>query len=261
MLIDSPRLTPGDRKHWARMEAFDARLATSPLLDTLAEEGRAAIAEWRAAGPGIIGTSWGKDSVVAAHLTYQVDPTIPLVWVRTDPYEMPECEQVRDAYLAAHPDTRYDERRAVLRVPKRGEPGYEAHLADPNQKGQDVLGEMIKERYISGVRGDESRVRRMSVGRHGAVTKNTCRPLASWSAVDVFAYLYRENLPVHPAYAATYGGRLDRRLLRVHQLCSPPPPNLTVVLHHWEDHYYGDTIAAAHAIRYAMTGETSEGNA
>lgn len=252
MLIDSPRLTDADRAHWARLEAFDHLLAADPRLDCIVRDALDAIHAWVESGPGVISTSWGKDSVAAAHLALCVKPDLPLIWVRSDPYEMPECEDVRDAFLSSHPSTRYEERVVHLRNPKRGEPGYVAHQLNPDKHSQDVLGEAITERYLSGVRAEESRIRGKSLAHRGLTTKNTCRPLGWWTAVDVFAFLAREYLPVHPAYAATYGGVLDRRWIRVHPLCSAPPPRSAVHgrdTSSWEDDYWGDHIAAARRTR------------
>lgn len=248
MLIDSPRLTDPDRAHWARLEMYDAMLATDPHLDRLVDRGVAAIREWATVGAGVVSVSWGKDSVVAAHLAHLAGVDAPLVWVRSDPYEMPECETVRDAYLSTHPGQDYEERVVHLRNPKRGEPGHEAHQLDPASRSQDVLAEAVPERYVSGVRGQESRVRALSVAHRGMVTARTCRPLARWDATHVFAYLHREALPVHPAYAMTYGGALDRQWLRVHPLCSHRDSGHgdTVA---WEDRYYGDHIATARRSR------------
>ncbi|APT92900.1 hypothetical protein CPHO_08375 [Corynebacterium phocae] len=214
------------------------------------------IREWADSGPGVCSVSWGKDSTVVAHLTAISGVDVPIVWVRSDPYEMPESEDVRDAFLTMHPNIRYEERVATLRNPKRGEPGYEQHQMNPNRKHQDVLKENITERYISGVRAQESRMRRQSARWHGAVSKNTCRPILDWTGEDVFAYLAAHNLPVHPAYAMSYAGTLDRRWIRVHPLCS----------HHeesgihgrdmasWEDDYYGDYISRARNARTNQQG-------
>lgn len=251
-LIDSPRLTDADRQHWARMEHYDDVLSRDRRLDTLAERGRAAIREWAAAGPGVASTSWGKDSTVMCHLVATSGVDVPLVWVRSDPFEMPECEAVRDVFLARFPHVRYEERVAALRNPKRGEPGHEAHASDPARRSQDVLAELVPERYVSGVRGQESRMRAMSLAHRGEVTTRTCRPIGRWSAEQVFAWLYREELPVHPAYAMTVGGHYDRRWLRVHPLCSLGPARSAVHGEDragWEDVYYGDVIEAARASR------------
>lgn len=51
--------------------------------------------------------------------------------------------------------------------------------------------------------------------------------------------------PVHPTYAMTYAGRLDRRWLRVHPLRSTGPARSVVHgrdMDGWEDAYYPDLI-------------------
>lgn len=255
MLIDSPRLTDRDRAHWAHMEHYDTVLAHSPRLDRLAEQARAAVEQFAAEGDCYVSVSWGKDSVTAAHLALQVAPDARLVWVRSRHFEMPECEQVRDAFLAAHPQARYEEIEVELRNPKRGEPGYAERHLDPHADHQDILQEELTGRYVSGLRAEESRIRGISIGRRGLVTPGTCRPIGRWEATDVFAYLHREDLPVHPAYAMTMGGHYDRRWIRVHPLCSAPPAQSAVYRRdtdHWEDTYYGDVIAAARAARAHM---------
>lgn len=255
MLIDSSRLTAADRAVWERLEHYDDVLSRSPRLGTLAGQARAAVERFAAGGGFYVSVSWGKDSVVAAHLALQVVPDARVVWVRSRHFEMPECEQVRDAFLAMHPAARYEEIEVELRNPKRGEPGFAERQEDPHADHQDVLKENLTGRYVSGVRAEESRIRGISIGRRGLVTPGTCRPIGRWEATDVFAYLYREDLPVHPAYAMTMGGHYDRRWIRVHPLCSAPPAQSAVYRKdtaHWEDTYYADVIAAARAARAHM---------
>jgi phosphoadenosine phosphosulfate reductase len=260
MLIDSPRITAADRARWEQLEHFDAVLASAPRLDRLAIQARTAIVEFLAAGDGYMSVSWGKDSVVAAHLALQVDPSLRVVWVRSVDFETPECDLVRDVFLANHPGCRYEEIPVVLRNPKRGEPGFDERHLDPGADHQNVLKECLTGRYISGLRAEESKMRRISIGHRGLVTTNTCRPLGRWQATDVFAYLHREDLPVHPVYAMSMGGAYDRRWLRVHPLCSAPPPGKSdrgpdpIA---WEDTYYGDVIAAALRRRRSMWAKPS----
>ena len=256
MLIDSPRLTPRDREHWARLEHYDDVLSRDPRLDCLAEQAMRAITEFAEQGDDwYVSVSWGKDSVVAADLALRVVPDAHLIWVRSKHFEMPECEAVRDVFLARHPSARYTEIEVELRNPKRGEPGFEERQLDPNADHQDILKEELEGRYVSGVRAEESRIRGISIAHRGLVTPNTCRPIGRWSATDVFAYLHREDLPVHPAYAMTAGGYYDRRWLRVHPLCQALPGQSAVYGGDpatWEDMYYSDVIAAAHAARAHM---------
>jgi len=255
-LIESARLSDADRQAWERWEHYDDLLSGDPRLDRLEAEGRKAVEQFAATDDEwYVSVSWGKDSVVAAHIALQVVPDARLVWVRSEHFEMPECEQVRDAFLDRRPAARYEEVLVTLRNPKRGEPGYDTRHLDPSADHQDVLKEELTGRYVSGVRAEESKVRRMSVGHRGLVTKNTCRPIGRWDATQVFAYLYREELPVHPVYAMTVGGALDRRWLRVHPLCSAPPAMSAVYgrdMAEWEDQYYGDVITTARKLRAHM---------
>lgn len=252
MLIDSPRITARDRDTWERLAHYDDALSADPRLDRLVGQAIEAVALFLDAGDGYASVSWGKDSVVAAHIAALVAPEVRVVWVRSRHFEMPECDQVRDAFLGRHPGVRYEEITVDLRNAKRGEPGFVERQGDPDADHQDVLAENLTGRYISGVRAEESRIRGISIGHRGLVTKNTCRPIGRWDATHVFAYLHRESLPVHPAYAMSGGGYYDRRWLRVHPLCSALPGRSAV---HggdpatWEDRYYGDVIAVAHAAR------------
>lgn len=256
MLIDSRRLTAADRAAWARMEHYDDLLSADPRLDRLERQARAAVAEFAAVDDDwYVSVSWGKDSVVAAHIALQAVPDARVIWVRSKHFETPECEQVRDVFLGQHPQARYQEITVTLRNPKRGEPGYDSRHLDPSADHQDVLKEELTGRYVSGLRAEESKIRRVSIAHRGLVTRNTCRPIGRWDATHVFAYLHREDLPVHPVYAMTVGGHYDRRWLRVHPLCSAPPAMSAVYgrdMAEWEDHYYADVIAAARAARTHM---------
>lgn len=252
MLIDTPELTAADRAHWARLERYDAALGDTDRMVWLEAQGRDAVRAFAAAGPFYTGVSWGKDSVVAAHLTLLEVPDARIVWVRSRHWEMPQCDAVRDAFLATHSTARYEEIEVDLRNPKRGEPGFDTRHLDPGADHQDVLRETLTGRYVSGVRAEESRIRTMSIGHRGLVTPGTCRPVGRWQATDVFAYLHREQLPVHSAYAMTVGGSLDRRWIRVHPLCSAPPAagfGYGRDPQWWEDMYFAETITAARAAR------------
>lgn len=248
-LIPSPRHTPADIAHWAHLEHYDDALSRDPRLDRLTRDAHSALRDWRAAGEGVVSVSWGKDSVVAAHLAVTAGLDCPLVWVRGDPWEMPECVEVRDVFLAAYPGTRYEERRVRFGHPRRGEPGYDP-CPPPDRRPSWTFDEVVPERWVSGVRAQESRTRRMSLVVHGDATARTCRPIVRWSHAQVFAYLHRHDLPVHPAYAMTMGGQRDRGWLRVHALGGTPEsarrePHYAAELAAWEDHYYSHVIAAA----------------
>jgi phosphoadenosine phosphosulfate reductase len=261
-LIPSPRHTTADLETWARYEHYDTALAESAYLGTLADRARALIEEFASVGECYCSVSWGKDSVVVAHLvaTSSVAGRVPLVFARARDWETPEVDQVRDAFLAAHPHVSYEEKEFTFRVPMRGEPGFEDDAAR-----QDALGETLANthggRHISGVRAEESRIRAMSLRWHGEATVRSCRPIIKWRCADhVFPYLDRHDLPIHPAYGMSVGGFHDRRWLRVHALgCEHP--GLSAARGDdpwaWEDRYYGDVLDAARSAREGMWARTS----
>lgn len=250
MLIDSPRLTPADRAEWARRTRYDRAQGASPRMRHLEGEATAAVRRFAAAHDDWrVSVSWGKDSVAAAHVALLAVPDARIVWAKARDVEMPECCLVRDAFLATHPAARYEEVEYAFRVPLRFE------LTGEAAEDQDALREALSGPYVSGVRAEESDVRRISMFRHGTETANTCRPIGLWRATDVFAYLEGESLPVHPAYAMTFGGLLDRRMLRVHALGTvlPGTPVGNATTHTiWEDSYYADVIESARAARACL---------
>lgn len=182
-----------------------------------------------------VSMSWGKDSVTVAHLVRQVEPTVPLVhgaWRTPGPLRVDSCgvaysersgpdsDAVRDAFLALWPMP-YDE------VECSGADPWHAPIEAEHGR-----------RRIMGLRAAESGLRAMSARMSGAVTRHTCRPIIDWSTDDVFAYLARHDLPVHPAYAMSMGGRRVREHLRVDVLGGPEGVNFG--RRAWEVHYYRD---------------------
>lgn len=205
-LIDSPRLSKRDRAVWDRLYGQDCRLAVSPLLDAKEERALDAIRAFAAAGPCTVSCSWGKDSVVVAHLVWRTGLDLALVHVlqpavKKNQRNNPDSPAVRVAYL------------------ERFETVY--HEWAPEKPVRDTLAaanRVFGQRHITGVRADESMARRQSARYHGVASQNSCRPILSWSSRDVFVYLAKYDLPTHPAYAMSLGGLLDRDRLRVHSI-------------------------------------------
>ncbi|WP_162176194.1 phosphoadenosine phosphosulfate reductase family protein [Bifidobacterium actinocoloniiforme] len=237
-------LTPADLEVWRGYGRYDQ--AIGALMEPLERKAIQEIRKFHELHPDCItNVSWGKDSVVVAHLTWMADPAIPIIWVpavREDGtcYETEPSFQVRDAFLRAHPGCVYAERPGLPRNPRRGEPGWEDYMRHVKERHQDMLGEQIHDPHITGVRADESAMRRMSIRSRGLSSTKTCRPIGRWSAEQVFAYLAARDLPVHGAYAASYGGHLDRRWLRVHAIRSAISTSATHYhdIAQWEDDYF-----------------------
>src|SRR5690606_39314881 len=125
----------------------------------------------------------------------QVNPRAVLRWARARHVEMPECEAVRDAFLRMHPEARYEEIEYVFRVPLRFEPGHDT------APSQDALKETLTGRYVSALRAQESRMRRISIVHRVLLTPNTSRPLAPLYAGPVIAHHHSACMLVHSACA------------------------------------------------------------
>ena len=252
MLIDSPRLTSRDREAWARAEAIDAVNAQRARLRAKAKAARETITTFAADGPCYLGVSWGKDSTVIAHLAVEIarvgGPRIPIAWVRREPIDNPDCHLVRDAFAARFPDADLHEIRVDCECdPTRpeqwwtaGRPGR-AVSDQPKQVGFALAAARFGRRYISGVRAAESGIRELRMAKHGIVSANTCAPIGRWSTAEVFAYLHLHDLPIHPAYAMTLGGLLDRDRLRVGSIGGPHGRGHGRL--EWERRYYPEIVA------------------
>lgn len=240
MLISSPRHTRADLDVWGRWERSDATYARSAaiLLDGRVRRAREEIASFTADGPCYVGVSWGKDSVVVAHLA--VNLGLPIVWVRVEPIINPDCQAVRDAFLSKYPEMLYLEIEEWCRQDATG-----WHATGTLERG---FARAPARRYVSGIRAEESASRERRVNA-GLSTPQTCAPIGRWSSLDVFAYLYAHGLPVHPAYACSFGGTLDRGRIRVSSLGGQRGTGRGRA--EWERRYYGDALRAIERARSA----------
>lgn len=126
MLISTETLSRRDIEHWYRLAWYDSVINIKEITNSAIAE----IEKFITATPdAVCSVSWGKDSIVIAHLVRRINPDIPLVWVPTirkdgTSYEAAETYKVRDTFLGLFPGA-YEERPAVARNPKRGDPDYD----------------------------------------------------------------------------------------------------------------------------------------
>lgn len=210
-LIHTDRFLPGDLEQWEREERTDAlrweihRARLERAVARASDE----IREFVSTREGYVGVSWGKDSVVAADLCLRAGIDWPLVHVKVAGLYNPDTDLVRDAFFEVWPDADYVEIEA-----DQLHPGGSSLCADPQTNGFSLAAERYGRHYISGVRAEESGVRKLRMRTWGTSSKHTCAPAGWWSTEDVFAYLYGRGLPVHPAYAYSAGGTYPRAQLR-----------------------------------------------
>jgi phosphoadenosine phosphosulfate reductase len=208
-LIASPRHRPRDLDQWSRLErTLDARVAKSPRLEARERAALDDICAFTVRCPQCcIAASWGKDSVVLAHLCWRAEIRRPLVHVAHDD-DNPDSPAVRDAFLARWP-MEYHE---LMVCDEEGDDDLSwaascrAFFAEMNSRWPTRL---------SGLRAEESSARKMRAKIWGISSPNTCAPLQNWRVTDVFGYLCKHDLPVHPVYAMLGEGRWERATLRV----------------------------------------------
>lgn len=230
MLVDSPRLTDEDRAAWAVLARRFRRPAWQ--VDRWTRHAQGAIRRFLASGPAHVGVSWGKDSVTVAHLTRGVSPDVPCCWVRLPGADNPECPAVRDAYLDRWPSNYVE----IDAPPPTYRDGW--LVTGARRVGYAAADRELGARRILGIRAAESSTRELSAAVHGVATERVCRPILHWPTAEVFAYLLRHDLPIHPAYAMSDGGRLDIERLRVASIGGRRGAGAG--RREWERRYYGD---------------------
>lgn len=237
MLIASERHRAADLALWSELEEADMILAADPKLRDRAERSIQAIRDFAEAGPCYASTSWGKDSTVLADLVceanrrYALD--VPLLWVTYGAATNPGCRRVRDAFFAAR-------RCRYMEV----DVGEDESMRDDYGPANEAAG---CDRYISGVRADESWARKVSMRHMGLATARTCRPFGWWRIADVFAWLALRDLPVHENYAMLGGGRWPRERIRTSSVGGERGAERG--RRQWELEYYGDVLRRLEAAR------------
>lgn len=251
MLIASKRHTVRDLARWAALEEAD-RVQASRAHWPATEAKALDIMEAFAGDRCYVGVSWGKDSVVVAHLAWQLAQLrgvrLPLVWVCVKPIDNPDCQTVRDAFLARYPLEYLEvESWCTPHAPVEHETKGIAHgwgwtAAGTLEAGFADASRRYADRYVSGIRAAESGQRTARMRHYGPSTERTCAPIGWWPTAHVYAYLARHDLPVHPAYACSRGGLWDRDRIRVSALGRTRGQGMG--RWEWEHLYYRDEMRA-----------------
>jgi phosphoadenosine phosphosulfate reductase len=147
----------------------------------------------------------------------------------------PYCFVVRDKFLKQFRNVNYNE----IHI-DRWFDGNRLRATGTIEKGFKIANKKYGNKYVSGIRADESGIRKIVMKLYGYQTKNTCRPLGWWKEKDVFAYLNHYKLPIHSNYAMLGGGRYKREYLRVASIGIKRGDNFDKNL--WEREYYSDIL-------------------
>lgn len=233
MLLRSERHTPADLELWRELERAD-RAANVQRLAKMESDAVDCIRHF-ARDSCYLSVSGGKDSSVLWSLCHLANCGIKAFHLDTRPLADPHVVEVFAALQHAFPMTL----TVVENWCERDAAGW--HATGTFERGvRSINRDAGTTRYICGVRADESGVRTLSCRIWGKETINSCRPLAWWSATDIYSYAAIRGVPLHPNYAMLGGGRWPREKLRVAFL------GLTHGEGHgraaWEAEYYGDVL-------------------
>lgn len=204
-LIPSSKHTRADLDAWERFAETCSLRIGSADYERRKDIARNAVTS---AEVDYVSVSWGKDSVVLAHLFLTLRPRIPIVHISIDPWETDDTLEVRDVMLDAY---EADYREYHLWV------GGEDTTYSPALMFS-LASKEIGPAYASGLRGDESLERARRLQYTGEVSRNVCTPLIRWDGFDVFAYAMEHGLPIHPSYAFLMGGTLSPERCRVAEM-------------------------------------------
>lgn len=242
MLIVTNRHTKKDLELWKLYEEADS--INSLLIDKKVQRSICSIKEFLSNGNCYFSTSWGKDSVTAIHIAYNILGNDLKVWnIKVVPNRNPYCDQVRDAFLLKYKVNYFEIIADYSDIVYRN-----LTLSEYDKETDKIWYESIKRiseqagtmRHCLGIRADESNVRLLRCLRWNNNSPNSCAPLAWWKAEDVFAYLYKYDLPVHPNYAMLGGGRWNRHKLRVAEIGDSHGRGIG--RDEWEKEYYSDFL-------------------
>jgi len=236
MLIKNDRQTDSDLDFYRHYDYIDsiANIPDSKIINTIN-----IINDYGKSNKCYCSVSWGKDSIVLAHICSALKLRMPYVWIKETPMSNPDCVATRDLFLKQFDVYSYHEFTCDY-----GNINYQEYC-DKNGNPSlfyDICSILQKNfgSRITGIRNDESNKRKLRYLHFGSATKNTCAPLSLWSISEIFAYIYKNNIPLNPAYGQTIGGKISRDKIRVDCLGGFEGGDSIRKL--WEKTYYPDIL-------------------
>lgn len=163
-----------------------------------------------------VAVSGGKDSIAMAHLIWSIEPGIKFMSV-LDESDIPGLHDYMTKIVQRYKfDVDVISPKNLWEAFAKYDFTEDVH-SPRSEYAQRYFFDHIK-RYVAdngydgiflGLRAQESKGRRMNFLQRGSIYFNEswqqwiCQPLAAWSAMDVFAYLFSNNVPIFDMYFKT----------------------------------------------------------
>lgn len=166
---------------------------------------------WETFGQSAVSSSaFQPQSVVLLHMISQTCPEMPIIFTDTQ-YHFPETLVFRDEIAQRfhlNVQTVYPDPQAVKQLDNSTEPLY---LRNPDlccriRKVEPMAKALLgKKAWVAGVRREQTQHRaQISIVELRPDGIYKISPLANWSKRDVWMYIDRYNLPVHPLFTQGY---------------------------------------------------------
>lgn len=238
MLLQSDRHTERDLEYWHSLRKEDRIYGELLTRSGKPERAIERIRQF-ADLPCYASTSWGKDSTVMCHLLALSGVRVPVVHiVQEGPQKDPEQHRVRDAFLGRF-DLDYHE--IVVEHDGSREHRDDGFARFPALEiGIRRARKRFGDRYISGLRAEESGLRKHALRKTFREAARSCWPIGRWTTKDVYGWAERHDLPLHPAYGCTRGGFWDREQIRVGIIGGPKGTQYGRAQWEWE--YYPEVM-------------------
>lgn len=170
---------------------------------------RAAIETMRANAPhSYLSLSWGKQSLIVAHMLHQIDPTIPSYFLASsESWHLHNFAEIIEAFCA-----RWPIRHTIVQTDrwKDATQWQQARLSGRGDLQAIADADGPWDGWYGGLARDESRVRRIALSMrsdsghpdvyHYVDGRYRCSPLAAWELPDLAAYIDEFDLPLLRAY-------------------------------------------------------------
>jgi len=241
MIIVSDRIKKNDLEFWQEMIDIDRLHVMTPVFDSHESLTRQIIIDFAESKKDyFVAVSWGKDSVCLADMFYRIGYSPECVYIRNLTREPPENLLVRDEFLRIYPQFK-DHYHEILYDYSTPDKTYFNKKGDA-VKWQNILKDLKKQYgcHVTGIRYDESAKRKRRFIFMGIETDFSFAPFRYFTVKDIFAYLYKYNLPIHPNYAMLGGGRWDKYRLRVAAIGNVEGDGMGRI--EWEREYYADIL-------------------
>lgn len=238
MLLPSNRFKKNDLEVWNEYEDVDFIHSESMTYKKRIAITEKAITRFINSGkPHFCGISWGKDSVVLADMFLKINPETNIIFVHQVDNMNPHSLDVMKSFLDFHNpknffEYSYSYKDSDLTWFKNGKPN----------KWYRILEEINKKFgcHVTGIRPDESGKRAKRFKIFGMETINSFAPFQFMTHQEIFSYLAIHDLPIHPNYAMTLNGTLDRKRIRVAAIGNKEGDGMGRT--QWEKEYYPDIL-------------------